>query len=107
MKSAFQEFNQIDGQIERSYHEVAVRMNLPDSEFWILYVLVTNEPAMLQTELTSTTGISKTTINSALKKMERKGLLRLTPGKGRNTCVSLTEEGNALAEKTVCRLVYL
>lgn len=81
MKSAFQEFNRIDGQIQRSYHEAAVKMGLPDSEFWILYVLATNEPEMLQTELTAITGVSKTTINSALKKMERVGLLELTPGR--------------------------
>ena len=107
MKSAFQEFNRIDGQIQRSYHEAAVKMGLPDSEFWILYVLATNEPEMLQTELTAITGVSKTTINSALKKMERAGLLELTPGGGRNTCARLTETGHQLAEKTVCRLVAL
>ena len=107
MKSAFQEFNRIDGQIQRSYHEAAVKMGLPDSEFWILYVLATNEPEMLQTELTAITGVSKTTINSALKKMERAGLLELTPGGGRNTCSRLTEIGHQLAEKTVCRLVAL
>ena len=82
-------------------------MGLPDSEFWILYVLATNEPEMLQTELTAITGVSKTTINSALKKMERAGLLELTPGGGRNTCARLTEIGHQLAEKTVCRLVAL
>ena len=107
MKSAFQEFNRIDGQIQRSYHEAAVKMGLPDSEFWILYVLATNEPEMLQTELTAITGVSKTTINSALKKMERAGLLELMPGGGRNTCARLTEIGHQLAEKTVCRLVAL
>ena len=32
MKSAFQEFNRIDGQIQRSYHEAAVKMGLPDME---------------------------------------------------------------------------
>ena len=37
MKSAFQEFNRIDGQIQRSYHEAAVKMGLPDSEFWMCW----------------------------------------------------------------------
>ena len=73
MKSAFQEFNRIDGQIQRSYHEAAVKMGLPDSEFWILYVLATNEPEMLQTELIAITGVSKTTINSALKRWSGRG----------------------------------
>ena len=107
MKSAFQEFNQINGQIERSYHEAAVKMGLPDSAFWILYALVTNTPGIFQAELTFVTGISKTTVNSALKKMEREGLLTLSPGSGRNIRVDLTPAGNQLAEKTVCKLVAL
>lgn len=107
MKSAFQEFNQIDGQIERSYHAAAVKMGLSDSELWILYTLVTNDSKMLQAELTALTAMSKTTVNSALKKLEREGVLSLKPSSGRNTCVSLTEKGEQLTDETVCRLVEL
>lgn len=107
MKSAFQEFNQIDGRIERSYHAAAVKMGLSDSELWILYTLLTNGSEMLQAELTALTAMSKTTVNSALKKLEREGVLLLTPGSGRNICVSLTEKGMHLSENTVCRLVEL
>ena len=107
MKSAFQEFNQIDGRIERSYHAAAVKMGLSDSELWILYTLLTNDEKMLQAELTALTAMSKTTVNSALKKLEREGVLLLTPGSGRNICVSLTEKGMQLSENTVCRLVEL
>lgn len=107
MKSAFQEFNRIDGQIERLYHDAAVKMGLPDSAFWILYVLITCGPELLQTELTDITGLRKTTVNSALKKMEREGDLKLLPGSGRNVWAALTEQGRRLAEDTVCRLVAL
>lgn len=107
MKSAFQEFNRIDGQIERCYHNAAVKTGMPDSEFWILYVLITAESKVLQTELAEATGMSKTTVNSALKKMERDGLLMLAPDIGRNTRVILTEAGNNKAEATVCRLVEM
>ena len=105
MKSAFQEFNRINGQIESIYHETAVKMGLPDSEFWILYVLMTNAPQLPQPELIKVTGMNKTTVNSALKKMEREGIVELTPGGGRSTCVALTGAGTRLAEKTVCRLI--
>lgn len=108
MKSAFQEINHIFGQIESSYHDAAVKMHLSDSELWILYVLITSdESKILQTELIQITGIGKTTLNSALKKLEREEKVELTPGKGRNICVSLTEKGNQLAQETVCRLVDL
>ena len=107
MKSAFQEFNQINGKLDGIYHEAAVKMRLSDSEFWILYTLVLYEQGCLQTELCRETGMTKSTINSALKKMEKEGLLCLTPGGGRNTCVCLTEKGEALAGGTVCRLIRL
>lgn len=107
VKSAFQEYNRICGQIDRCYHAAAVKAGLPDSEFWVLYVLTTNGPAILQTELTSIMGMSKTTVNSALKKMEREGFLTLTPCGGRKTRVRLTEKGDRLAEETACHLVAL
>lgn len=107
MKSAFQELNQINGQVNGIYHEAAVKMGLSDSEFWIFYVLRTNEEGCLQTVLCRETGMTKSTVNSALKKMEKEGLLYLTPGGGRNTCVYLTEKGKALTETTVCRLIEL
>ena len=100
--SAFRQFNQIDGQIGRAYHKVAVKMGLSDSVFWILYTLVTYGP---DTVLVWYTGLSKTTVNSALKKLERDGTLRLSPGKGHSTLVQLTEEGLALAKNTVGKLI--
>lgn len=107
MKSAFQKLNQINGQVNSTYHEAAVKMGLSDSEFWIFYVLLTNEEGCLQTVLCRETGMTKSTVNSALKKMEKEGFLYLTPGSGRNTCVYLTEKGKKLAEKTVCRLIEM
>ena len=48
--------------------------------------------------------MTKSTINSAIKKMERDEILYLTPGPGRNTCVYLTEKGQKLAERTVYKV---
>ena len=107
MKSAFREFNQINGQMDSIYHEAAVKMGMSDSEHWLLYTLVTHEEGCLQTELCRETGMTKSTVNSALKKMEKEGLLYLTAGSGRNTCVYLTEKGKTFSENTVCRLIEL
>lgn len=107
MKSTFQEFNQIDRQIGSTYHEIALKLGLPDSELWILYTLTVHPPGCLQAEICRETGMTKTTVSSALKKMERNGLLTRSPGFGRNTLVFLTEKGNALCEGTVCRLIEM
>lgn len=86
--TTIQEFNQIDGRISSLYHAAALKMGLSDSEFRILYTLAVNAPGYLQSAL-------------------REGILTLSPGSGRHTCVSLTAQGHRLADRTVCRLIRL
>ena len=105
--TTIQEFNQIDGRISSPYHAAALKMGLSDSEFRILYTLAVNEPGYLQSALREATGMGRSTVNSALKKLEREGILTLSPGSGRHTCVSLTAQGHRLADRTVCRLIRL
>ena len=105
--TTIQEFNQIDGRISSLYHAAALKMGLSDSEFRILYTLAVNEPGYLQSALREATGMGRSTVNSALKKLEREGILTLSPGSGRHTCVSLTAQGHRLADRTVCRLIRL
>lgn len=105
--TTIQEFNQIDGRISSLYHAAALKMGLSDSEFRILYTLAVNEPGYLQSALREATGMGRSTVNSALKKLEREGIQTLSPGSGRHTCVSLTAQGHRLADRTVCRLIRL
>ena len=105
--TTIQEFNQIDGRISSLYHAAALKMGLSDSEFRILYTLAVNAPGYLQSALREATGMGRSTLNSALKKLEREGILTLSPGSGRHTCVSLTAQGHRLADRTVCRLIRL
>ena len=48
--------------------------------------------------------LSKQTVNSATRRMVREGLLTLTPGKGREMQMHLTEAGRQLAARTVLPL---
>ena len=89
--TTIQEFNQIDGRISSLYHAAALKMGLSDSEFRILYTLAVNAPGYLQSALREATGMGRSTVNSALKKLEREGILTLSPGSGRHTCVSPIE----------------
>ena len=71
--TTIQEFNQIDGRISSLYHAAALKMGLSDSEFRILYTLAVNAPGYLQSALREATGMGRSTVNSALKKLEREG----------------------------------
>lgn len=42
MESAFKDWDYIEGMIDSAYHEAALKMNLSDSEFSILYIYLVN-----------------------------------------------------------------
>lgn len=83
------------------YHESAVAMSLSDSAHMILYALCELGDGCLQRDLCERCFLSKQTIHSSVRKLEREGLLTLTPGKGRDMHLALTPAGRALAENTV------
>lgn len=107
MESAFKEFNNFYGMMDSAYHEAALRMKLTDSELDVLYVLNNYSGTCNQSALYKESGQTKSTINSAVKKMEKEGYLTLTAGAGRNTRVALTKTGQLLMETTIYRLVQL
>lgn len=107
MRIALKEYNEIMGLICGAYHEAALRLQLSDSELDILYVICSHEPGCYQKVLYQETGMTKSTVNSAVKKLEQEGILCLKPGEGRNTCVFLTEKGQQLAESTVYKVIQM
>ncbi len=105
MGSVFKEFNNIIGMINSAYHEAALKMNITDSMLDILYVFDNHNGSCYQSALYKESGQTKSTINSAVKKMEKEGYLTISAGPGKNTCVALTEKGQALMRQTVCRMI--
>lgn len=85
------------------YYAAAQRCGLSDAAFWTLYALVTSCEPLTQNRIAADWGIPKQTLNSAVAAMVKKGLLTLCPGKGAHSgkLVTLTDEGRALAERTV------
>jgi DNA-binding MarR family transcriptional regulator len=99
--------NNILGQIGGAYHDVVVRFGLSDSVFDILYLLAEEGEGCSQNRLCTVGGMSKTTVNSAIRKMEREGLVALEAGDGRTTRVFLTEAGRTLQQDTACRIMRI
>ena len=95
------QYTYLAGALNALYHEAAVKMGLSDSVQNILYVICEKGTRCLQSEISRLTGISRQTINSAIRKLEHEGIVYLEPGQGRNTVVCLTEQGEAYAQKTI------
>ncbi|MCR5052982.1 MULTISPECIES: MarR family winged helix-turn-helix transcriptional regulator [Streptococcus] len=101
------ELNQYSGGIGGIYHDYAVKVGISGSMLDILYVLNGEDGSCYQSLFYKQTGLSRSTINSCLKKMEKEQLVDIQAGKGRNTIVTLTESGRNLMIKTAGQLVEL
>ena len=100
-----EQYTYLAGEINALYHEAAVKMGISDSVQNILYVLCDQGSRCSQSEIGRLTGISRQTINSAIRKLERDGIVYLEQGQGRNTIVCLTNKGKAFAAQRVVPLL--
>lgn len=96
-------FNLLVSEIDTVYHDAALRMGLSDSAFLILYTVCWCEGECLLSDIT--TGASKQTINSALRKLEADNIVYLKVFEGRKKKVCLTKKGYHFVEETVLRLI--
>ncbi len=98
-------YNYLLGEIDAQYHEMSLKLGLSDSVMMILYTICDIGECCLLQEICRRSGISKQTINSAIRKMEREDIVYLESAGAKNKSVCLTERGKALAEDTVIRIM--
>lgn len=80
---------------DAAYHSVAVKYGLPDTGFWILYILSTSEASYTQQDLCRKSSWAKQTINTAVSGLIKRGLIQLEniPGTRNQKQIVLTETG--------------
>lgn len=100
-------FNYLTSEIDAAYHEAALKLGLSDSALLILYTICNYGDACLLHDITRLSGISKQTVNSALRKLESEGIVYLEAFCGRKKKVCLTEKGKLFAKGTVCRVIEI
>ena len=100
-------FNYLISEIDSVYHEAALKLGLSDSAMSILYAICDNGEGCLLQEICFYTGISKQTINSALRKLEKEGIVYLELLNAKSKKVYLTNKGKKLAEKTAFRVLQM
>ncbi len=100
-------FNRLHKRMDVLYHDYAKSVGLSDAAFWLLYSLYEYGEPCTQKDLCTVWFFAPQTINSALKKLEKKGFISLeqAPESRKNKQVILTEEGEALVNKKVVPLV--
>lgn len=85
------------------YHDIAQSYHLPDSVYWILYILYNYDEPVSQVDLCDQWAYSKQTINSSIASMIKKEwitLESLTGTKNRKRII-LTEAGQKFCEQVI------
>ena len=100
-------YNHLLQETDAVYHEMAQHWGLPDSVMGVLYTLCDAGGRCSVREVCRLGGMSKQTVNSALRKLEADGILYLEPSGARSKRVCLTEAGLRVADATAGRLIRL
>lgn len=96
--------NYLNAEIEALYHHASWKLGLSDSASIVLYTIYDSGESCLLGDIYKQSGISKQTVNSAVRNLERKGILYLEPHSGRAKKVALTGAGKEYVKATIARL---
>ncbi len=99
------QINCLTEEIDSLYHQAALRLGVSDSVMFVLYMLYTHEGKCPLYDIYKLSGISKQTINSAIRRLEQEKLIYLEKYNGKAKLVCLTESGAVHARQTVARLL--
>ncbi len=89
------------------YYQAAAKANLSEAAFWILFGICDQDKAWTQSDLCREFYYSKQTVNSAVKRLEKMGFIRLEAdkGNGNRKILVLTENGEAYCQAEIVPLI--
>ncbi len=99
--------NYLLSETESASHEAASRLGLPESSLIVLYAICNEGTSCPLRDICRNAGVSKQTINSALRRLEKEGIVYLENTDGKNKTVFLTDEGQKLAERTAAKVIAI
>ena len=102
----YQEFISASKEADDVYHTLALKFGLSDSAMWILCTMREADRELTQSEIAEEMSMSRQTINSAIKNLEKQGYLYMAPAPGdrRNKTLSFTAKGEDFVKRTVDRM---
>lgn len=88
---------------DKIYYEFARGCGLSETAYWILYAVEVSGGSVPQAVIVEEFSYSKQTVNSSLKSLEARGLVRLSfvEGSRKAKVVSFTDEGRAFSEERI------
>ena len=102
-----QEITRLYREFEEIYHIMALQSGLSDSAFLIFYAIAEFGEGCLQKDIADRYFISRQTVSSSIRVLERKGYLFLKPGKRRDMHIFLTDLGKEIMENQLRPLLVM
>lgn len=99
-------YNRIHDDMEELFHELGQRMGLSDSAFAVLYTVCEADAPVTQKQICDMKFMSKQTVNSAIRKLEKAGILYLETRSGKEKDLCLTELGTRLIKEKIAPVIY-
>lgn len=96
--------NYLSSELASVYHNSSVKFGISDSVSVVLYSILDAGNECLLSDIYKTSGISKQTINSAIRNLEARDIVVLRQIDGRSKKVAFTDKGREYAKATVERL---
>lgn len=103
-RASIRQINRLATEIDALYHQADLRLGIPDSVSVVLYAIYEAGGACPISDICRQWGVRKQTVNSALRRLEEEGVLRLEPHTGRSKRAVLTDGGRAYVQQTAARL---
>lgn len=98
------QINYLVSEMDALYHQASLKTGVADSVMQVLYAVHDNGESCLLSDIYKQSGISKQTVNSALRKLEKEEILSLEQLKGKAKKVVLTKKGKAYVKQTAARV---
>ncbi len=102
--SIMHRINYLNAELNALYHQASLKLGLTDSASIVLYAIYDNGEDCLLSDIYKQSGVSKQTVNSAIRNLEKKHMIYLEQHSGRAKKVILTDTGKEYVQKTIARL---
>lgn len=101
------EFNHLYKETDNIYARYAASQGISTTTMCVLYSLYTGDTLCSQNQLVEDWGFPLQTVNSCLKSMEKKGIIRLefAAGSRKSKCILLTASGEEMCRGIIAPLV--
>lgn len=103
--SEIRRINFLASEMDSIYHQASLRLGISDSVSITLYTIQDRGENCLLSDVYKSSGVSRQTINSAIRKLEADGMLSLAPYAGRSKKIVLTDKGRDFIRQTVAKLL--